>query len=662
MSRRLSLPHCIALCITLLVVNVSSLAAVVDFGEFSLPPYELGPESYWNGADGSGGFTSAGAAFNNYFVDWGSGFTTWGGWSVSNTTDTTTPGFENQYSAATGEGADGSAFYGVAYEDSFNGVTPTIDLPAGALLQSMKVTNTTYAWLSMRDGDGYAKQFGGTTGEDPDWFKLIVTGWNEDESELGQLDFYLADYRFADSALDYILTDWTVVDLSSLSTASRLTFSFDSSDGGPWGINTPAYVAMDALTFIPEPTAAGLMLMLAALVVRRRTGRAFPFDRSRRCASARRRATAVVAGLTVTASALASSPFSTAVVDYSPAPGQFVNDSYFNNPAASLGRPYAGGFMDPENSSLTSLGGFGGTLTLGFDHTVFDDPANPFGLDAIVFGNALFVSGHPNRRWAECGVIEISRDLNTNGLADDPWYLIPGSHITDLAGQYDSQTWDDDVADSTYPPSDALWLPMDFSGQWTTATWHLPSALFEVQILENPLGLDATEEAVFGYVDYAPTLKLGDIDGDNQVEDPDAVPEEFYVRPDNPFVVGLTLGSCGGDAFDIAWAVDPVTGEPANLDGFDFVRLTTAVNAVIMPFGELSTEIDAVADVAEGQLGDAENDGDIDLDDVAVWSACFGGPDVAIATSPCRVMDFDQDGDLDLSDLADMQAGFTGGL
>ena len=137
--------------------------------------------------------------------------------------------------------------------------------------------------------------------------------------------------------------------------------------------------------------------------------------------------------------------------------------------------------------------------------------------------------------------------------------------------------------------------------------------------------------------------------------------EDFYTRPDNPFAVGLTPGSGGGDGFDIAWAVDRATGEPALLDGFDFIRVTTGVNLVVVnpPFGEVSTEIDAVADVLEGLLGDADGDGDIDLDDYAVFSGCTVGPGVTAPSSPCRVVDFDQDGDVDLLDFAGFQTGFN---
>lgn len=376
---------------------------------------------------------------------------------------------------------------------------------------------------------------------------------------------------------------------------------------------------------------------------------------------------AAVAALASAVIALAQSPFAAQVIEFTPAPGQFVNDPDFNDPARALGRPYAGGFQDPLNSSLVSLGGFGGSITLRFANTVTDDPGNPFGLDAIVFGNAFFVAGNPNRRWAECGHVEISRDENANGLADDAWYLIPGSHITNTlpaaaGGQLETQTWDDNIDDPTYPPVDGLWLTPEMTGTWTTSAWRLPPAIFENLVVWNPNGPSATAEGIWGYADYTPTLKLGDLDGDNIVDDPNYPAEVFYTRPDNPFRVGLTPGSGGGDAFDIAWAIDPATGRPAGLPGFDFIRITTSANRAVYspPLGEISTEIDAVADVAEGTLGDTENDGDIDFADFEIVRDCLLGPSAAAPTCPCRIVDFDQDGVVDLRDAAAFQAVFGG--
>ena len=87
-----------------------SASVVIDFEELSLPA-----ESFYNGSDGAGVFTSGGAFFNNTYTDFGGGFYAWTGWSYSNMTDVTTPGFDNQYSAITGGGAEGSSNYAVAF-------------------------------------------------------------------------------------------------------------------------------------------------------------------------------------------------------------------------------------------------------------------------------------------------------------------------------------------------------------------------------------------------------------------------------------------------------------------------------------------------------------------------------------------------------------------
>ena len=362
------------------------------------------------------------------------------------------------------------------------------------------------------------------------------------------------------------------------------------------------------------------------------------------------------------------SPFATVVIGYDPAPGQFVRDvpdAVFNDPSRALGAPVGGGTMAGCTNSVVTLGGFGGSITLAFDHTVLDEAANPFGIDCIVYGNAFWVGPGPdaNRHWAECAVIEISRDVNGNGLADDPWYLIPGSHITDVAGQTQTQTWDTDFLDLTYPPAHPMWVPLGQSGTWTTEGIRLPPAIFEVGVgvVENPNGLAAEDEGIFGYADYAPTLVLGDMDADNDVDDASVTAEQFYTRPDHPIAVGITPGSGGGDGFDIAWAIDADTGQPANLAGFDFVQLTTGVNFMAGQLFELSPEIDAVADAAPGQLGDVDGNGVFDLEDYRILADCMGGPGDLVATCPCRPLDMDQDGDVDLADAAAFLGVFSGG-
>jgi autotransporter-associated beta strand protein len=176
-------------------------------------------------------------------------YTAWDGWAFSNWTDTTTPGFGNQYSAVTGQGRNGSANYAVACEDIYGGTRPAITLPLGSTLSSVWLTNTTYAYQSMLNGDQFAKKFGGDTGDDPDWFLLTIIGKSLTGTELGRKELYLADYRGTN---DYILDTWTQVDLSSLGAGVRqLEFTFTSSDNFYGMMNTPAYVALDDLTLTP---------------------------------------------------------------------------------------------------------------------------------------------------------------------------------------------------------------------------------------------------------------------------------------------------------------------------------------------------------------------------------------------------------------------------
>ena len=168
-------------------------------------------------------------------------------------------------------------------------------------------------------------------------------------------------------------------------------------------------------------------------------------------------------------------------------------------------------------------------------------------------------------------------------------------------------------------------------------------------------------EGVWGYADYTPTMLLGDLDAENIVDDPDITPEAFYTIPDDPRRVSITPGAGGGDAFDIAWAIDPESGEPAGLPGFDFIRITTAVYVdltEITPLGETSSEIDAVADAAPDPFGDVDDDGDIDLVDVAEFLECFAVADVV--DSGCERADRQSDGSVDLLDAAAFVGRITG--
>ncbi len=373
--------------------------------------------------------------------------------------------------------------------------------------------------------------------------------------------------------------------------------------------------------------------------------------------------------LAVNATATDYNPFACDVIDislngpsapgYLPAPGQRINVPDFNDPNKALGAPSSGGTMTPNNGSVVTLGGFGGQIVLAFDHDVLDDPANPMGLDAIVFGNAMWLWGNPNIHWAELATIEIMPELNGNNTPGDhpseKWYLIPGSNLTDNSS-FKTKNWSDEQ--DGYPSY------VNWPDSYKTSGFELSPEFQTISnynfVFMNPgYDNDPNSEGLWGYAQYSPTVRLGDRNGDNITtgfgDDPNIATGIFYTTPDDPRIVGMTPGSGGGDAFDVAWAVDPVTFTSANLEAFRYIRLTTAVDRNLGVLGEVSAEIDAVADVRP--TGDINGDGDVDLADLNLlaiaWLSVWGQPAFNSAA------DLKLDNKIDMADFEKFSWGYA---
>lgn len=249
---------------TFSIALTAAKAATVTFETVPLGSPN-GPAGVWNGQAGTGGLGVEGAAFNNSYTNYGSGFYGWSGFSFSNHTDNTTAGNGNQFSAYPAIGAGGSSQYAIGYSGAIINIGLTDLTGKGAM-----ITNTTYAALSMLNGDSFAKAFGGTSGDDSDYFKLTISGFNNGIATGTPVDFYLADFRFTDNSQDYIVNQWTYVDFSSLGTVNEIRFGFESSDVGMFGINTPTYFALDNLTAVPESGSMILTLLGGTCLLRRR--------------------------------------------------------------------------------------------------------------------------------------------------------------------------------------------------------------------------------------------------------------------------------------------------------------------------------------------------------------------------------------------------------
>lgn len=210
----------------------------------------LSPETYWNGSEGFGGFVVDDAIFPNIYNTewdyWESGF------ALSNITDDTQWGFDGQYIAQPFEGAYSSENYALGQSGS------TLEFFTEQRLDSIYVSNNVYAASIIKDGDGWvAKQFGSTTNADgdddgtngEDWFMLRIIGYNEFGNKTDSVDFYLADYRFADDAQDTIIDTWQKIELSSLGNVKSVQFNLSSSDTGEFGMNTPSYFVLDNVSY-----------------------------------------------------------------------------------------------------------------------------------------------------------------------------------------------------------------------------------------------------------------------------------------------------------------------------------------------------------------------------------------------------------------------------
>lgn len=234
MKKQLLLLACV---FTIGYTHAQQIATFEDLG--------LGANTYWNGSTQPGGttFTSGGAVFPNmYDSSWGGYWA--GGWAYSSINDSSTSGYTNMYAAKALTGQDGSGTYAVGQNKSIIRI-PLLTCGCSFDFQGVYITNSTYAANSMRDGDSFAKKFGGSTGNDPDWMKLVINKY-KDGLIADTVQFYLADYRFTNNSQDYIVTDWKYVDLK-LSTVliDSIEFTLSSSDTGSFGMNTPAFFCID---------------------------------------------------------------------------------------------------------------------------------------------------------------------------------------------------------------------------------------------------------------------------------------------------------------------------------------------------------------------------------------------------------------------------------
>ncbi|MCV9929736.1 cell surface protein [Flavobacterium sp. LS1R49] len=290
----------------------------------------------------------------------------------------------------------------------------------------------------------------------------------------------------------------------------------------------------------------------------------------------------------VTKEAANYSKYISNVFDFRPAVGQFTNGipEYLpGNTEANLINAAKKAIVG-ANTNMISLGGFGGYVVFGFDHTI----PNMNGRDFKILGNAFWGNEANEARSGSCepGIILVAYDKNKNGKPDeDEWYEIAGSEYfknttiknysityfkpdpskSQVAGdefwQMDVEyiKWLDNQGNSGYKTRNAF-HDQSYYPLWISDASYI---LKGTKIQDNFYDQSGTgnywvgKSFDFGYADNAP----------NNDE---------------------------GSNIDISWAVDK-NGNYVKLPGIDFIKVYTGINQEAGWLGEVSTEVAGAYDL-----------------------------------------------------------------
>ncbi|PWW29970.1 cell surface protein [Chryseobacterium sp. AG844] len=276
------------------------------------------------------------------------------------------------------------------------------------------------------------------------------------------------------------------------------------------------------------------------------------------------------------------------VLEFRPAVGQFMNEipEYLPGNTAANMLQKANESLVGGNSTMISLGGYGGYVVFGFDHTI----PNLNGRDFKILGNAFFGNDAADQRSGSCepGIIMVAYDRNKNGKPDnDEWYEIAGSEYFKNATVKDySITYfkpDENktpVAGTEFWQTDVEYIKwsdnLGNQGFKTKNTFHVQS-YYPLWYTESSYGFSGTRLANNFY----------DQNGDGS----------YWVGKSYEF--GYADNAPNNDEasnIDISWAVDR-SGKYVKLPGVDFMKIYTGVNQEAGWLGEVSTEVAGAYDL-----------------------------------------------------------------
>ena len=267
------------------------------------------------------------------------------------------------------------------------------------------------------------------------------------------------------------------------------------------------------------------------------------------------------------------------VFAYTPAPGQFINElntGGFNETHTTPEAACAYAEQRFSEGIWISLGGFGGYVIVGFDHSV----KNTGGYDFAVLGNSFNGSSEP-------GVVWVMQDENGDGEPNDTWYELAGSET----GKAETRQG---YAVTYYRPT-APNQPVEWTDNLGNSGQIDYLRQFHRQEYYYPLWIEADS-----YTLYGTCLEARNYDASTN--------GTYWVNPhydwgyvDNWSPIDRLSNDDNAEAeananhFKISNAID-ATGAPKVLDYIDFVKVQCAVNAKSGWLGELSTVVCGVYD------------------------------------------------------------------
>lgn len=273
------------------------------------------------------------------------------------------------------------------------------------------------------------------------------------------------------------------------------------------------------------------------------------------------------------------SPYITKVLDYRPAPGQFVNTMPVykdGDTQEDMNRKVLAEIGDGKKNGMITLGAYGGYIIVGFDHTIRNVKGEK---DFRVLGNAFAGNSEP-------AIVMVAYDKNRNGEPDaDEWYELAGSEYQkkSIVKGYEITYFRNEEGHQPIPDTDN-YLSDIANCRWT----------------DNQEGTGYVHKNIYHDQDYFPQwiaenqlIFKGTLLPPNGVDNgPEATPRWVM----NAYEWGYADNTKGGDVFDIAWAVDG-TGQSVDLPGADFIKVYTGVNQYCGWIGEVSSEICGIEDL-----------------------------------------------------------------